>query len=128
MVQCNGFRFATYWRHALTTAFVAREPASPAKLDPGEAFLAGLLHDVGQLLLVVAHPDSAELALLLSGEAPTNLCDAERSLIGVGHDEVGADAMRHWHFPRRLVNTVAAHHAPLPAEPGDRLSLSGRVC
>ena len=127
LVQCNGFRFEIYWRHALTTAVIARELARPATLDPGEAFLAGLLHDVGQLLLVVAHADWAERALQLSREEQIDLCDAERRLIGVGHDEVGADVMRHWHFPERLVNAVGAHHAPLAAEPGDRLSLSELV-
>lgn len=127
LVQCNGFRFETYWRHALTTAVIARELARPATLDPGEAFLAGLLHDVGQLLLVVAHADWAERAFQLSRDEQIDLCEAERILIGVGHDEVGAEVMRHWHFPERLVNAVAAHHAPLSAEPGDRLSLSALV-
>jgi putative nucleotidyltransferase with HDIG domain len=126
-VQCHGFRFETYWHHALTTGIMARDLARHATLDPGEAFLAGLLHDVGQLLLVVAHADWAERALLLSGEEGISLIEAERRLIGVSHDEVGADVMRHWHFPERLVEAVAAHHAPLPAPPGDRLSLSALV-
>lgn len=127
MVQCKGFRFEAYWRHALTTAIVARELARPAALDPGEAFLTGLLHDVGQLLLVVACADWAERALQLSGEEHIDLCEAERRLIGVSHDEVGADVMRHWHFPERLVVAVAAIHSPLLAPPGDRVSLSGLV-
>ena len=127
LVQCHGFRFETYWRHALTTAVLARELARPATLDPGEAFLAGLLHDVGQLLLVVAHAEWAERALQMSREEQIDLCEAERGLIGVGHDEVGAEVMRHWHFPERLVEAVAAHHSPSPAPPGDRLSLSALV-
>jgi putative nucleotidyltransferase with HDIG domain len=127
LVHCNGFRFETYWRHALTTAVIARELARSVTLDPGEAFLAGLLHDVGQLPLVVAHADWAERALLLSREEQIDLCEAERRLIGVGHDEVGADVMRHWHFPERLVDAVAAHHSPLPAPPGFRVSLSALV-
>ena len=127
LVQCQGFRFEIYWRHALTTAVLARELARPATLDPGEAFLAGLLHDVGQLLLVVAHADWAERALQLSREEQIDLCEAERGLIGVGHDEVGAEVMRHWHFPERLVEAVAAHHSPLPPPPGDRMSLSALV-
>lgn len=127
LVQCNGFNFETYWRHALTTAVVARELARPATLDPGEAFLAGLLHDVGQLLLVVAHAEWVERALKLSHDEQIDLCEAERRLMGMGHDEVGAKVMHHWHFPEQLVNAVAGHHAPEPAEPGDRLSLSALV-
>ncbi|WP_168708493.1 HDOD domain-containing protein [Hydrogenophaga sp. PAMC20947] len=127
LVPCNGFCFETYWRHALTTAILARELARQAVLDPGEAFLAGLLHDVGQLLLVVAHADWAERALQMSHDEQIDLCEAERRLIGVGHDEVGAEVMRHWHFPERLVDAVAAHHVPLPASPGDRMSLSALV-
>ncbi len=127
LVQCHGFRFETYWRHALTTAVLSRELARPATQDPGEAFLAGLLHDVGQLLLVVAHADWAERALQMSREEQIDLCEAERGLIGVGHNEVGAEVMRHWHFPERLVEAVAAHHSPLPAPPGDRLSLSALI-
>lgn len=123
-LKCEAFSFETYWEHALSTAIMARELSRPATHDPGEAFLAGLLHDVGQLILVMSHPEQTEQALQLSQEAGIDLYEAERQTIGISHDEVGANVARHWNFPSSIVSAIAAHHVPLPPEPGDRVSLS----
>jgi putative nucleotidyltransferase with HDIG domain len=126
-LKCEAFSFEAYWQHALSAAIIARELSRPAAHDPGEAFLAALLHDVGQLILVMSHPEQAERALQLSQETGIDLYESERQVIGISHDAVGADVARHWHFPASIVSAIAAHHTPLPPEPGDRLSLSALI-
>jgi putative nucleotidyltransferase with HDIG domain len=126
-LKCDAFSFEAYWQHALSAAVMARELSRPAEHDPGEAFLAALLHDVGQLILVMSHPEQAQQALQLSQDTGVDLYEAERQVIGISHDEVGADVARHWHFPASIVSAIAAHHVPLAPEPGDRLSLSALI-
>jgi HD-like signal output (HDOD) protein len=72
----------------------------------------------------MSHPEQTEQALQLSQEAGIDLYEAERQTIGISHDEVGANVARHWNFPSSIVSAIAAHHVPLPPEPGDRVSLS----
>jgi HD-like signal output (HDOD) protein len=78
-----------------------------------QAFLAGLLHDVGTLVLAVQLPETLEaiLADARSRKVPPHLIEAER-LGGVTHAEVGAYLLGLWDFPARVVEAVAHHHAP----------------
>ena len=77
-------------------------------------FLAGLLHDIGQLVIFHKEPLEARRALLLSIEGPNDLAlhTAEQEVFGFDHAQVGAKLLRHWHFPDLLVACVEKHHAP----------------
>ena len=126
-LPCAGFCFETHWRHALGTAIVARELAPAVDLDSGEAFLAGLLLDVGQLALAVFHPLEAEQVMQLARARDVESLVIEREMLGLGHDQIGAQVARHWHFPAAIVDAIGAHHAPPPPEPGEPLSLAALV-
>jgi putative nucleotidyltransferase with HDIG domain len=95
------------FRHSLVAALHAREIARIRRLNVEDAFLAGLLHDVGRPALIQAAIDlEAEL-----GVAP--LTDAELSLIVGGlHEEVGEGMTRAWGLAPRLSETIRYHHHP----------------
>lgn len=102
-----------FWGHSLRTAAGSGIIASYVNLHPGDAFSAGLLHDIGQALLFRLDPRSsrrmAESVVLDSAEH----LQAERNLFGIDHAEVGAIALKHWRLPEDLVEAVFRHHMGL---------------
>jgi len=112
---CPGFDFTRYWRHAVTTALAARALAGAAVQDPDQAFLAGLMHDIGQLVLVALQPGSAAAALALARESACTVAEAEQLVFGYTHAHVGALVAEHWRFPANIVRAIADHHETEPA-------------
>ena len=102
-----------FWRHSLFCALGARELAKRAgRCDPDALFTAGLLHDIGELIIFNRLPEQAKQALLLvldSGEE-IPVQQAERQLMGFDHAEVGAALAREWHLPAMLEECIAHHH------------------
>jgi putative nucleotidyltransferase with HDIG domain len=121
-LRCDGFCFASYWRHTLCTAIAARELAQVASRDAGEAFLLGLLHDVGKLVLAMTSPELESQALQLVRSSGLAMHDAEQQLLGVTHAEVGAVVARQWNFPATFAEAIADHHRPTPTPAGERPS------
>lgn len=126
-VRCEGFSFDTYWRHTLCTAISARELARIASLDTGEAFLLGLLHDVGKLILAITSPELEAQALRLCAAEGLALHEAEQRVLGVSHAEVGATVAQQWNFPATLSAAIATHHLPASIPEGERLTFSHLV-
>ena len=120
---CEGFSFEDYWRHALAAALTARQLAVRVGLDPDEAFIAGLLHDVGRLVLVVHYPQAMARVFEAAREQGLAVRDVERRLLGIGHDEVGAMVTRHWHLPASLSEAIGSHERPAVPVEGVRCSL-----
>jgi HD-like signal output (HDOD) protein len=118
--RASGFSIDRLWRHSFTTGVLARriarqEKGSPEAVD--ECFLAGLLHDIGELLLAVNLPEEygAVLAKKRCAEAEETglpLWQAERDQFGASHAEVGAELMAIWNLPITVVEALALHHKP----------------
>ena len=105
-----------FWRHSLYTAIIARLLARRARvLHPERLFVAGLLHDIGCLVLYSEFPEESRDALLIADGDETILSEQERSLIGYDHAQVGGELLRLWKIPDTLCNAVAWHHRPLEA-------------
>lgn len=77
-----------------------------------QALVAGLLHDVGRLLLALDRPADLERILALHAESGRPLHEIERELLGTTHAEVGASLLSLWGLPFSIVAAVAHHHAP----------------
>lgn len=104
-----------FWSHSLYCGAAARLLAEQCDMKHTETvFLAGLLHDIGQLVIFRKQPQAAKQALLLSieGQDEFALHKAEQEIFGFDHAQVGAALLRHWHFPALLIECVAFHHAP----------------
>lgn len=112
-----------YWRHSLGTAVAARELAPELGLDPDEAFIAGLLHDIGRWMMALFHPRETARAMAWARDNGADCQSGERRFLGVTHDELGAQVARHWNFPPATLHAIAAHHTPLAAGPGERAGL-----
>lgn len=111
--QCPEFDFGIYWRHAMASAVIARELASLARHDADEAFLAGLMHDVGVLVLAAYEPTRATAVLSLARERQMAVEQAESQLLGVAHPLVGGLVAQRWRFPASIVGAIERHHEPM---------------
>ncbi|GIX49667.1 MAG: signal transduction protein [Candidatus Tectimicrobiota bacterium] len=105
----------TLWQHSLATSVCAKQIAADLASDRttvDHAFMAGLLHDVGQLLLAANVPEAYGRALALAHEASLPLWEAEQAVFGATHAEVGAYLLGLWGLPDAIVEAVAYHHRP----------------
>ena len=105
-------RLKRIWRHAVEAAQIAEHMARLSrKVDPAEAFLMGLLHDVGKLAIALMPPDvnSTLDRLIVKG------CEsavAEVVVCGFDHAEAGAEILNHWKFREDATSAIRHHHAP----------------
>ncbi len=112
-----------FWRHGLLTALVARALSRTLPgIDEELAFVAGLIHDIGRLILHIALPlESLEALADARRRLPDRLA-AEREALGFDHAEVGAALARAWRLPEILCETIAWHHQPERARAGRELA------
>ena len=109
----------SFWHHSVLCAVAARALAGEcARGRPDSSFVAGLLHDVGQLVLFNKRPDESRQALLMTVDAPNepdlHLC--EREILGYDHAAVGGALARRWRLPPGLVESIEFHHDPAQAQ------------
>ncbi len=83
-----------------------------------EAYTAGLLHDIGRLLLITAAPRQFKNARALARESRITEFEAENQIVGCNHAELGAYLLGRWGMPAAIVDATARHHAP--ADSADR--------
>lgn len=105
------------WRHSLLTALICesiQNASSPVDLDASVAYTAGLLHDIGKIVLnrYLDPKCVTSIRELLETGGCTRI-EAERSVLDTDHAEVGAMLMESWSLPYKIVEAVAHHHAPI---------------
>jgi HD-like signal output (HDOD) protein len=115
-------------RHSVAVAGIAREIAKSQKNRPkslvDDTFTAGILHDLGKLMLFCHHPKKYEAALDLAEARKVWLRDAERELLGTTHAEIGGYLLWLWGLPDSVAEAVTFHHNPsaCPADHFDALT------
>ncbi len=117
----NVVNMDTFWRHSLYSAVNARLLAKRCSiLHPERLFVAGLLHDVGSLILYHRAPQLTKELLLQAQGDEEFLHESERQTFGFSHAELGALLMKLWRLPEPLQEAVACHHLPATAEHNPR--------
>jgi putative nucleotidyltransferase with HDIG domain len=110
------------WHHSLVTGVASEWLAQALRYpNPEEAYVSGLLHDIGKLLLdqVVLSNYNEIIDLVQKYRMP--LWQVEEKLIGIDHARVGGLIAEHWNFPVVLVDAIRCHHAPSLARANQRL-------
>jgi HD-like signal output (HDOD) protein len=103
------------WRHSVAVASTARQLAERAGSDGGLAFIVGLLHDLGELVLGLRLGEAYWAMLDDAEERKHDLVALEHHWLGCDHAEVGRWLLDSWSLPSALVVGVAHHHLPLRA-------------
>lgn len=100
-----------FWRHSFACATISQELAQMFKeTSPERSFVAGLLHDIGRPVLIMALPERALAASDISRDQKSQLYRAERVTTGFDHAQLGGMLLRKWNLPFALVSAVLYHH------------------
>ncbi len=111
------------WRHSLRTAIASREISRFAEdhVNPGSAYTAGILHDIGKSVISAYLEGTARDNVRSADEGETeDYLEAERKVVGTDHGEVGGALAEMWQLPIPLREAVAYHHSPDDASAANR--------
>ncbi|MCP4643964.1 MAG: HDOD domain-containing protein [bacterium] len=101
------------WQHSLGTALFSRRLALQTDMsDPEEIMVAGLLHDLGKVILTVMMPEAYCDMMDAAVEKRCHVSVAERDALYVDHARVASWVANEWHFPARLAEPITYHHRP----------------
>ncbi len=101
------------WNHLIGVGAVARRIAETSRrVAPREAYLAGLLHDLG-LILIDQYLHKPFCQVIDRLEENVSVCQLEREILGFDHAELGYFVASQWHLPDHLTATIRYHHDPL---------------
>ncbi len=110
-----GMPLDALWRHCIRTSMLARKIVNLAmenKQVEDEAMIAGLLHDIGKVVLAENFPFEYSVVIERIRDEKLTLPAAEQEIMGTNHAEVGAYVLALWGFHDSVVEAVAYHHAP----------------
>jgi putative nucleotidyltransferase with HDIG domain len=110
--NCVGFDFVSVWRHAIATAVCARLLARHLHVNQDYAFTAGLLHDIGRLVLATYFRREYEAVIAYRKLHDCHWLEAEREVMGIDHAMAGEALAEHWNFSDTIRNAIGGHHHP----------------
>lgn len=106
-----------FWKHSLACGVAARVIAGlKSEANVERFFVAGILHDVGRLVLLLRAPDTMAQVLGQAREAGELVHVVERESLGFDHGRVGGQLMKHWSLPDVLHEAIGLHHDPVKAQ------------
>ena len=109
----TSFNVTPFWRHAIAAAVCARALATHLNINPEAAYIAGLLHDIGRLVLVTQFQPGYEATMAYRAQHDCSLLEAEQAVLGLDHSMVSQVLTQHWKFPEEMQHALAQHHSPL---------------
>ncbi|MBR9979795.1 MAG: HDOD domain-containing protein [Desulfatitalea sp.] len=110
--ELKGFDIAQFWEHAIHVAVLSKHLAAKTRVAPAEeAFTAGLLHDIGKVVLANFFPDVLIQVLQTVDAKALTFAGAEQTLEMVPHSLVGSHLAQRWMLPESLVATIKWHHS-----------------
>ncbi len=120
-------RWQQLWLHSIGTAILTREIAQSLSLAGNEEneYIAGLVHNIGKIVMALLFPDVLEEATFRHANAPREIVAFERERIGYDHAEIGAVYLRYHQLSPDIVEAVRFHH--FPEEAGDHRKLAAAI-
>lgn len=110
--RCRGFDFEAFWRHSVATAICAELISRTLHMKHDFAFTAGLLHDIGKLVLVTRFPKEYAEVITFQARQDCHLRDAEQAVLGVDHVAAGLILAIQWQFSDAIQDAIRGHHDP----------------
>jgi putative nucleotidyltransferase with HDIG domain len=117
----DGFDYQAFWKHSVATGVIARRLSRELGMEiQAIAYLCGLLHDIGKIVLYRVAHDIYVMAMQSAGDNGMTMLDAEKKYFGESHDFVGGLIMEKWKLPREFVDVARYHHVPMIAPEDNR--------
>ncbi len=108
----KAFDHQTFWEHALGCALISKGIARAKKYEePEDCFIAGLLHDIGRIILEQYLHEDFIKALALSKEKNVSLTSQEKCVFGFNHADAGAFTALRWRIPSKIISAIRYHHS-----------------
>src|SRR5579872_277290 len=116
-------------RHSAAVAILSDQIASriPGAVYPEGAFVGGLLHDLGRLLIALGLPDEFARLVKFHEQSERSWTECELELLGFTHAELSAEALEKWKFPQEVQLAVRDHHHPPAFQAGGTIPLSAVI-
>ena len=107
------FTLKEFWLHSVMCGIVARQLANKLDMEGDEKFfVAGLLHDIGRLIVLRNHISEATEVLRQAAVGRKGLVEVEKAVWGCTHADIGGRMLKHWRLPAFLEVLVHHHHTP----------------
>ncbi len=104
-----------FWEHSFICGMVARVIAQDLKISPEIAFMGGLIHDIGKLIMLETFVSDYATEYWMAKFSNEEMLSKELQMFSFTHDIVGGQLLRKWLFPENLITAVAYHHRPAEA-------------
>lgn len=101
-----------FWQHSFVCAMAAGYIARDQRMNPDVAFMGGLLHDLGKLIMLQTFADDYAPERWMTTFSNEDSLDEELRMFSFTHDMLGGRLLRKWLFPENLISAVAYHHRP----------------
>ncbi len=107
----NAKGYEDIWEHSVVTAITSQSVAENFKyINVEEAFIAGIIHDIGKIILSTYFPETMNEVMAYSQENSITFYEAERKVMDTDHALIGGWLLRKWEFPQVLIDAVKYHH------------------
>ena len=115
-VELGEFQISSFWEHSIGCGTIAKAFGKKFGIkDPEEAFLAGLLHDIGKVVLPTLFYEEFLAILSMVKKEKILFLEAEQKVLGIDHVQIGERLAKHWRLPSILVEPIAFHHNGIEA-------------
>ena len=106
-----------FWLHSIAVGSCTKLPAKKLRYkNPEEAFICGLLHDIGKIILDQYFHDEFNAVMKLAQEENLLFINAEKRLNDMDHAEIGRVVAKKWGLPSTIIDSIAGHHNPAGCE------------
>ena len=111
----EGFNLEHFWMHSIACGAAAQSIARTiGSNEKEECFIAGLIHDIGKIILCHYLPEDFEDLIAHTRRKDQLFYESEKELFDISHDEIGGLLAERWNLPKTLQNAVRYHHQPSP--------------
>lgn len=107
------FSLVDFWEHSIAVAVISRYLSEQTGIqDPDDCFVAGLLHDMGLIVIARCFPESLVNIMRKVKERSVSLYDAEKEVLPIRHNKIGEVVAKKWQLPPSVCDALKYHHAP----------------